>query len=71
MSTNPQFPADLVIFIKPTINGKLRFLCSVRVMKISRISKPQKWRKFNKKDPKTKSIGSYIKRVNNKWEILL
>ena len=28
MWPNPQFPADLVLFIEEILNGKLHFLCS-------------------------------------------
>ena len=31
MWSNPQFPADLVTFTEDILNGKLHFLCSVRL----------------------------------------
>ena len=31
MCPNPQFPADLVTFTEEILNGKLHFLCSVRL----------------------------------------
>ena len=44
-------------------------------MNILRISNTQKWRKFKKYDPQTKSTMSYkkdcISFVNNKWKTLL
>ena len=36
MGPNPQFPADLVTFTKKILNGKLHFLCSVKVKEISK-----------------------------------
>ena len=40
MWANPQFPAELVTFTEEILNGKLHFLCSVR------ISSPNFWSFF-------------------------
>ena len=32
MWPNPQFPSDLVTFAEETLNGKLHFLCSERII---------------------------------------
>ena len=38
MWSNPQFPADLVLFIEEILNGKLHFLCSVQYVKHQTLS---------------------------------
>ena len=63
MRPNPQFPADLVAFTEEIFNGKLHFLCSVKVKNWLIKKNPKRFKKIKElRDRKLKDKKMKIRK---------